>query len=468
MGWRRVIGTIRERGTLRGLARWLVLGTLVIAPWLYGGTTAWSIELIDGLIGLALVFWIASFLLDRRWPSVPRSLAIIIVIILLQGWWMVANAHAIYDTTFRLFAPVHSIWSNGAGSVDYVLSFAWMWRATALLGVVCLVAEMAQRPIWLLRVWLTVALAGGSIALLGLLQKGTAAEMIFWRPAYPSFHFTGTFFASFYYHANAGAFLNLMLPIAAGLVLWTLPQRGRPFARPVWITTLLIVVVAVVSNTSRMAQAIGLLLVMVVVGGIMKPAARLVARTDKRSLLIGSFIVIVAILAIGQAARLDKPLARWQDLKKQLPIDERWAADRAAFSALGEAGLFGFGPGTFRAIFPHYQTASPSHPRGTWRFLHDDYLQTILEWGWIGSVLIAALFFGGIGIAIYNYFRAEDWSTRQRILLPCVVLALAGVALHAFVDFPLQILSIQLLVAIYLGICWGSIGWGVGKVESRK
>jgi O-antigen ligase len=443
--------------SIRDLTRWCFLGTLIISPWLYGATTAVTIALVNGMLAVTLTLWVASLLVDQRWPIVPRGLVIIAGLILLQGWWMVVNAQAIYDFTFGVFAPVHSIWPRAAGSADYILSFTWMVRATVLLGVICLVAEMVQRPVWLLRLWYTVMIAGGSIALLGLLQKATGARMIFWQPLVGAP--VGTFFSTFFYHANAGAFLNLIMPVVAGLALWMVARQARAFVRTVCATAILLVIIAVASNTSRMAQAVGALIAVTLVLAIIRPAARMVARAEKGRLVLAAFIVIATVVAVAQAVHLDQPLLRWQQFTHQLSVDERWLVDRVALGATRDANLFGFGPGTFRAVFPHYQETFVKPPQGTWRFLHQDYLQTILEWGWVGSVLIAALFFGGIGVGIRNYFKSENWSTRQRILLPCAVLALLGVAIHALVDFPLQILSIQLFVATYLGICWSSSNW---------
>ena len=448
---------------MRDLAGWIFLGTLVVAPWLYGGTTSGSIEIINGMLGVALALWGASLILRLRLPAIPHGLVIVAGIILLQGWWMVGNAHTIYDSTYRVFVPVRGIFPNGAGSTDYVLSFAWMVRATALLAVVCFVAEVSQRPAWLLRFWSAIALAGGSIALLGLIQKGNGARMIFWQPL-AEFSDFYTFFATYYYHANAGAFLNLVLPLSGGLVLWTTVRQSSPWARAACLTIFVLILVAIFSNTSRMSQAIGAVLVLAMIAAAARPALQMIARAEKRTLLAALVVVVVTVLAVAQAAHLDQPLRRWQSLSQQFPADARWLANRAAVAAVGDAGWFGFGPGTFRVIFPPYQERV-ANLRGTWRFLHDDYLQTILEWGWLGSAAIAALFFGGIAVGIRSYFKRRDWSNRQHIFVFCTILALIGVAIHALVDFPLQILSLQLFAATYLGICWGS---GGGKVEITK
>jgi O-antigen ligase len=102
--------------------------------------------------------------------------------------------------------------------------------------------------------------------------------------------------------------------------------------------------------------------------------------------------------------------------------------------------------------------------------LHQDYLQTVLEWGWLGSGLWAVLLFWGIAIGIRGpkESAAQGWAPRRRLLQPFVVAALIGVALHGLVDFPFQIASIQLYVATYLGLCWGSSVWQAAGAKGRR
>ncbi|PYI79258.1 MAG: hypothetical protein DMF05_10370, partial [Verrucomicrobia bacterium] len=94
-----------------------------------------------------------------------------------------------------------------------------MLRGALLLGTILFVCDLSRSSRWLLRLWYVISLIGGSIAFLGLLQKATGAQMIFWQPPPPPEYGVTTFFATYFYHGNAGAFLNLVWPLSAGLVI---------------------------------------------------------------------------------------------------------------------------------------------------------------------------------------------------------------------------------------------------------
>ncbi len=239
--------------------------------------------------------------------------------------------------------------------------------------------------------------------------------------------------------------------------------------RAIWISVFVLTVAGVLANTSRMAQLIAFLLVIAICLRFGPALLRKLSRTRKNAILAGAIAILLPMFALGWATHLEQPLNRWQTLNQSVPNDARWLASRVAISALPDIGFFGFGPGTFRVVFPFYNNVANKHAPGTWRFLHEDYLQTALEWGWLGSGLWALLFFGGMVIAVRRYKNpsAQDWTPRRRLLQPFVIIALAGVALHALADFPLQIASIQLYVATYLGLCWGSSTWQRSEVKER-
>jgi O-antigen ligase len=226
---------------------------------------------------------------------------------------------------------------------------------------------------------------------------------------------------------------------------------------------------------------------------------RRLSKTEISFGLAGIAAVLLALYGVAQASHLEQSLLRWQKLGGELPIDPRWIVTKRAFRALPETGVFGTGPGTFRALFPHYTLELPEPAQRVWRFLHEDYLQTLMEWGWAGGTFWAVIFFGGIATGIQNMRRQEkfrraakihtrdrpfefcserviyppepgtwEWAPRQRLLLLLSVLALIGVAAHALIDFPLQIASIQLYAVTFLGICWGSEGWTKERATRKR
>jgi len=448
---------------LRSALGWIFCAALIYAPFAYGGTTPASIQTINWLVLAALILWIIELIVSRRMPRCPGVLLFLTCALIGIGGWMVINSKSIYDSDLHALVPLRNFAPHLPGSVDHAVSTEWMIRAGMLLGATLLIADLSQSDRWYLRLWWVIGLVAGSIAFLGLLQKATGAQMIFWRSAPP--WGVSTFFATFYYHANAGAFLNLVWPPTAGLAIRAFTEHCHPAMRAVWISMFVLTVAAVQANTSRVAQLIALLLLIAICFQFGPVLLARLSHARTTVAVAGTVVILLTLIALAQTTHLEQVVVRWQSAGERIANDARWRATRVAVSMLPDVGPCGFGPGTFRVVFPYYNLVSANRVRGTWRFLHDDYVQTVLEWGWLGGGLWALVFFGGIAAGIYNYKRhaATDWSQRQRFLQPLIIIALVGVALHALVDFPLQIASIQLYVATYLGLCWGSGTWFSGQ-----
>lgn len=458
--WRELAVTL-----VRDAPRWLFLAALVFAPWYYGGTSGDSIIAINAALAAVFALWLVAILVRRRFPVVPIALWFAGATILAFGWFMTWNARALCDSEFGIFAPIKSVLPNAPGSIDGLVAATSMIRISSLIGVIWFVADLARRPEWLLRIWMTIGVAGGSIALLGLLQRATGAVLPYWQ--YQPWEYS-TFFATYYYHANAGAFLNLVFPPAVGLTIRAFQRHDSPVQRALWATATLLLITAIFTNTSRAAQLlafIGFVLLVISVGRKM----RLRAAENRVAVAVASLIIGLALLVIAQASGIVKGFERWRGISQELPASARWAAEKVAFFALPKAGWTGFGPGTFNLAFPYFEDKYHLDPTtGPWEFLHEDYLQTLLEWGWIGGALWGAIFFGGIAVGIFALQRLKQYKSATRLsrFLPLLLIGLTVTALHSLVDFPLQVQSLRLYVATYLGVCWASLSWM--KTQSPK
>jgi O-antigen ligase len=450
--------------------RWLLVIALVYAPWAYGCTPDWASASLAVILSLVVVLWIAGCVARRLPPNVPRLALVIVGCLLAQGWWMALNAKSLFASDLLAAAANPITISHRPGSIDGTLSVATMFLISALLGTMLFATDLATRPVWRKRLWMTLALTGLSIAFLGIIEKigGDRVLSLIWEKEKMD---VNNNFGMYRYRGNAGAYLNLVLPIIFGLAVETFRKRKSHGLRTAWAIAVLMFVVAIQLNPSRAGWGIAVIMSLIL-GGIWCWSFVKRSVVDASDLWRYAGLTAFFVVALATVCGMGRWQTSWRRLNIQ-GISPTGRSPTEVYLAMApDAGLLGFGPGTFRAAFPGYQlthnfgnrTVPESWISHSWLHAHQDYLQTVIEWGYVGALLwgmlvVAALWNGALHLrAAPVRSGAPDAGSqshsRHRLLMFCTVLAILGVLLHACVDFPLQIASIQLYVAVLLGICW--------------
>lgn len=438
-------------------SRWLLLATLILSVWLFGASRPWTVEVMTWCLLVAGALFVAGLAARLRWPRVRWFIVLPSLLLLGQGWFMVWNASRRFVPSAQVFVDVEPRLPGWPGVVDQALAFPWMLRTTGLIAALWIISDLAANRVWRERVWVALAATGAGIMVLGLAQRFSGATSILWD----TYRYTGEwFFAVYRYHANAGTYINLVLPMITGLAVRSFLRRDAEKSRVLWTLAALATAACGFVNVSRAANVITAFLLVGMAVWI--ATLRLQASSSRRLLhavLLG-VVSVATVLYLAVSFDLSGARARWEKTKLDALLSDGRPEvyDIMVRGTLGEAGAWGFGPGSFEFVFNNARAALGHPLPGRWDFAHSDALQTIQDWGYAGAGAWFFLLAAGLLTAVRGSLRRGAAPLETRILHASCAFALAGVMVHACVDFPLQILSLQLTTLAIVGLVVGQSG----------
>jgi O-antigen ligase len=478
----------------------LIYFMVVVGPWAFGTTQSWSIWLMSEagyLLGLLLagklaIRWLKGYH-PPRWDDgkgrevqspetesrgqggmtasgLTAILAWLTVAIL--GYCLISalNARATfhrdelsfaYHGSFIRWLP-HSFDSSRSWLAFWTylgLAFSFWAVRDWLLGK-SEVEERAERrkpqpggdssafflPARLRRLLWVLALNGGLLGLEGIAQRleGSGKLLFLVKPRVnPA---ADTQFGPYAYRANASQYFNLLWPVC--LAFWWTLNRSVGFKRKAYHLVLVccgVMAACPIISTSRGGALVTL--------GIAVLAAFFLAAThfllaahrqqDRRTritTLAALLLFFAGALALGLALGWKSLKPRMAHISEDSEYREQMYENARPMAA--DYPLFGTGPGTFESVFQLYRKTTDTYWPAQ---LHNDWLETRITFGWVGSGLIALSL---IAVVLRWFARGGIHGGRRFIIL--IWLALAGCLVHARYDFPFQVHSI---VFLFLVLC---------------
>jgi O-antigen ligase len=244
-------------------------------------------------------------------------------------------------------------------------------------------------------------------------------------------------------------FLEIMLPLSLVYGLASLrtgsrkPLRSSIIACAIWSFSVL-TFAAIVYSLSRTGFVVTLL-ILFVVAALCLQTVRL-SRSGKVASLASLGLVTVALFFIIPTTQLIDRFAGLTTSTNTIR-DARPVLWKETCSLIAEFPVFGVGSGGYESTFLKYQNIAGA---GRVEFAHNDYLQYLAEFGFVGYlILLAAL--TGVLIPLFAGLKNNLNSDRRMIAIGCTASFLA-IALHSIVDFNSQLPATAVSIAWILGV----------------
>ncbi|QGM44242.1 O-antigen ligase family protein [Methylocystis heyeri] len=434
------------------------LAMLAWAPFWFASNrpAIWGVNAI-GIAALTLAYEATLLWSGKRHPvSIGRiwPAALIFAAVCLWSWLQMAPSiprayqHPVWQMARDLLKRDFpgSISVSREDTVLALLRFATYGLTFWLALQMCRSAERAWRLVQ------AVAIIGAVYAAYGIVAFYIFPKTILWfeKEGYTD-SLTSTFVNRNSYATYAGIGLVCCFSLISTVYLRETQNRAASLGRRIagfvaitagdgglWISCAFVIGAALVLTGSRGGVA-------ATVGGILACLSLVAVRGRKNATAVG-FTLLLSTLAIGAAFLNYGDFLADRLTTEGLASDDRLAAYGLTWRSISDAPLLGFGDGTFQDVFPMYRDRSVGI-LGVWDKCHNSYLEALQG---LGVPLALALF----GALLYLFGKCVRAALTRKAAATAPLAASAAttiLALHAFVDFSIQIQAIALTWAALIG-----------------
>jgi O-antigen ligase len=392
-----------ERGILG-----LVLAILVFGPLALGAVTAPAFLVIQALTLGVIALWIARFWLSPNsrllWPPIC---------------WAVL-AFTLYAIARYLTADIEYV---ARQELIRILVYAFLFFA---------ILNNLRRQESNQIVSFTLLFLAMAISVYAIFQYATGSQRV-WQYLTPYKHRgTGTYICP----NHLAGFLEMLLPLG---LAYTLVGRLKPVTKVFIGYAALVILAGIAVSLSRGGWISTLLALLVLFGSLL----------FHRNYWLPAALFLLALVAAGafiipNSSTFQLRVDQLRSAQADPADDSRMALWRPAVQMWQENVWFGIGPAHFDERFRVYR---PESVQLTAYRAHNDYLNTLADWGIIGTTLVAAAW-GLLGWGILRNWRAfrggatdlggPSRSNKFAFALGAS-LGLLAILCHSLVDFNMHI-----------------------------